>query len=151
MKKIIVTIRRETTPGLPTMKYPAIYNAREIESDKLGPPIRNGAMAIDGVDSAEILFCVSNALALRYITDSDVRIVNDVQADAWLAINKQELAKPAEEINPGRISAIAVKQAAGIALSPSDLNALDPEHPERGINKKKTTVAEFYPNPPNNR
>jgi len=147
MKFIIVTIRRDTTPGLPTMRYPAIYDANEVESDKLGSIILNGEMSIMGANSSEGLLCVSDVLATKYVADSDVRIATDAEADLWLSTNKQELAKPTEEVtDAARLEGIRVKTDAGTALSTSDNDALNPKNPEPGINERKTTVAEFYPN-----
>jgi len=127
------------------MKYPAIYNAHEIDEAKQGPMIREGRIP-RGEPTSKCLIKVSDALADRYGADPDIEIVNEAKADVWLAQNPQLAERPQEEVlSPERLTAILAKTEAGIALSQEDLDALDPNSPVRGINKVGRTCAEIFP------
>ncbi len=145
MKYILVTMKLQNVAGH-RMGYPGIYNAAEVELNKKGPIIYEGAFS-RGENTEQCLICVQDALATKYVTGSGglVKEVTDVEADAWLARNKQETDKPVEEItDQGRLIAIQTKTAVGQPLSQEDKDAVDPDNITKGINKRKTTVAEFY-------
>ncbi len=145
MKYILVTMKLQNVPGH-RMGYPSVYNAADVELNKKGPIIYEGAFS-RGEDTEQCLLYVQDALADRYVAGSRglIKEVTAVEADAWLAVNKQELAKSVEEItDQGRLIAIQAKKAAGQPLSQEDKDAVNPDHVTKGINKRKTTVAEFY-------
>lgn len=145
MKYILVTMKLQNVAGH-RMGYPGVYNAAEVELNKKGPIIYEGAFS-RGENTEQCLMYVQDALADKYVARSGglIKVVTDVEADAWLAVNKQETAKPVEEItDQGRLIAIQAKTAAGQVLSQEDKEAVDPDNLTKGINKRKTTVAEFY-------
>ncbi len=143
MKFIIVTIRRESD-RVP-MKYPAAYNAQEMEGKKRGPYIRDGGIGA-GQDSEEMLALVVDEHADKLALDPDIRILTRAEADTWLG-NDSRLAKQPTEIasDPERLAMIRTKVAAGIALSQEDLDALDPDSPIRGITRKTRDVNGHFP------
>ncbi len=153
MKFIIVTIKRNTTRGEPTMQYPAMYDRQVVKDEAVGPIIYNGGMSINGLDESECLLLVPDRIANAWEADPDIRIADKAAADLWIGTgNAQEDAKPSEEVTDDqRLRAIDTKIAAGVTLSASDLNALDPTNPERGINNKRTTSDEYYPVQPTGR
>ncbi len=145
MKYILVTMSLQNIPGH-RMKYPDIYDSSEVEINKKGKIIYEGAFS-RGENTEQCLLCVQDTLADKYVAGSGglIKEVTAVQADAWLATNKQELAKPAEEItDEARLTGIVAKKTAGQALSQEDLDAVDPDNLTKGINKRKTTVVQFY-------
>ena len=70
------------------MKYPSIYDAQEVERNKKGPIIYEGAFS-RGEATEECLLFLQDALADTYALDTDIRIVTEAQADTWLAANQQ--------------------------------------------------------------
>jgi len=76
-------------------------------------------------------------LADEYAMDPDMEIVTEEQADTLMEAWRIDKGEPEEFVqDPARIQAIAAKQAAGIPLTREDLDALDPESPVPGINKR---------------
>ncbi len=138
MKFIIVTIRR--TSAKP-MKYPAAYNSKEMQKKARGPTIRDGGIQRGG-DSAEMLCRVPDAYADTLALDPDIRILTRPQTEAWLAANPKLAEEPIERVSDElRLTMIRTKIAAGVALSPEDLDALNPDHPTRGITRKTHDIA----------
>ncbi len=139
MKFIIVTIRRESDKV--PMKYPAAYNSKEMQRKRRGTAIRDGGIQRGG-DSAEMLCQVPDAYADTLALDPDIRIIARPQVEAWLAANpnlaKQSIEQVSDEM---RLGMIRTKIAAGVALSQEDLDALNPDHPTRGITRKTHDIA----------
>jgi len=146
MKLILVTLTLQNIPGR-RMKYPSIYNASEVETYKKGPIIYEGAFS-RGESTEECLLYLEDTIADKYTGDAEGLCAEktEAEADSWLAVNIQESHKPTEIVtDQARLIAITAKAQAGITLSANDLAALDPENTEiHGIDKRKTTVAEFY-------
>ncbi len=144
MKFVIVTIRREMNPSLPRMRYPRVYDAMEVEVNKTGPLMYSEGLA-RGQNSEEMMMRLSDTLADRYAVDDDIRILTETEADAWLSVNPKVLRMPEERVTDvNRMIAIQAKVAAGIDLSPEDRDALDPNKPVRGINRKAKTAASLF-------
>jgi len=145
MKYIIVTIKRMNVPGK-RMGYPAIYNAQEIEFNKKGPIVYEGALS-RGLNTEECLISVQDSVADAYAAHPQglVRIVTEAEADTWLGNNVQLKSRPEERVTDvDRLQAIQTKIAAGFSLSTEDNQALDPDHVMRGINRiPKTAVGIF--------
>jgi len=145
MKYIIVTILRKNIPGK-RMGYPRVYNAQEIEFNKKGPIVYEGALSRGGT-AEECLIYVEDSVADAYSADPEnrVRTVTEAEADVWLSNNVQLKSRPEERVTDvNRIQAIQAKVAAGIILSTEDYNALDPDHVMLGINRvPKTAVGIF--------
>ena len=146
MKYVIVTIRRE--PGIP-MKYPAKYDSKEVDANKKGPLVYSGNLG-KGEASEEMMLFLNDIIADDYATGADMKIVNEAQADAWLAANER-IQERAEEVvtDPDRMLAIIAKALNVIApnlnhLSAEDVAALDPDNKMRGINRKPKTAAGIF-------
>lgn len=150
MKVLKVRIRRGGK-GEPMMVYPARYDAEEVDRSGLGPCNVNGTLAYSGHigkgKSKEWCYItLEDKLADEYALDPDMEIVTAAAADADMEAWRVANGLPAERIDTTRIQAIAVKQAAGIELSQTDLDALDPTKSEPGITpalKKLTDLPEF--------
>ncbi len=145
MKLVLVTLSLQNVSGK-RMKYPAIYNAAEVELNKKGPIIYEGAFSRHET-TEKILLYLDDVVADKYIGDAQGLCIEKTvaEADSWLATNIQESDKPDESVtDQARLIAITAKAQAGITLSTDDLAALDPDNATPGISKKKTTVAEFY-------
>ncbi len=139
MKFIIVTIRRESDKV--PMKYPAAYSAEEMQGKRRGAAIRDGGIQRGG-DSAEMLCRVPDDYADRLALDPDIRIISPPQVEIWLANNPNLAKQPIESVNDeSRLIMIQTKIAAGMGLSQEDLDALDPDHPTRGITRKTHDIA----------
>lgn len=144
MKYVIVKINKQNVPGQ-RMKYPAKYNAYEVDANKRGPIMYEGGLG-RGNASEECMIYLEDTVADKYATDPDMRIVPEAAADAWILANKQEQDKPNEQVTDvNRLIAIQVKIAAGKALSTEDNDALDPDKPDvKGISRKKTKAADIF-------
>jgi hypothetical protein len=145
MQYVLVTIRRNPDPQAKNrMLYPASYDANEVEAGKVGPLIYEGRLA-RGELTSKVLLRASDALAAKLNVDDDVEIVTAAVADAWLAQNVELNAKPDEVVtDPDRLLAIIAKNAAGVALSAEDLEALDPDKAVKGVERAKKTVATIF-------
>jgi len=141
MKIVKVRIRRGGV-GEDMMVYPAPYNAQEVDRSGVGPCGINGTGAYSGgigrgQDHEFCLILLDDEVADRYLESPDMEEVSAAVADSlmeeWRLDNDES-----EEVvtDPARLQAIVAKQGAGIALSQEDLDALDPEKPTRGINKR---------------
>ena len=144
---LIITMRRGNKKiGEPGMVYPDIYDAQEVDSNKQGPIIYEGALS-RGLATEECMIFVEQSVADAYKADDppNFRIANEAAADAWLAANKQLSERREEQVlDEGRMLAIIAKNAAGIALSQDDLDALDPDSPVRGINRLVKTAQGIF-------
>lgn len=143
MKYVIVKINKQNVPGQ-RMKYPVKYNAYEVDANKIGPIVYEGGIG-RGQPFEECMIYLADATADKYAVDPDMRIVAEVEANEWLAANKQEQAKPDETVTDvNRLIAIQVKIAAGKVLSQEDNDALDPDKPTKGISRKKKLAVEVF-------
>lgn len=144
MQYLVVTIRRETDLRRPRMRYPAIYDASDVDSQKRGPIIYEGALAL-GENTEECLMFVSDRLANAYKTDADMRMLTEVEADTWLAAARNLARIPEEQVtDANRLVAIQAKVAAGVALTAEDNAALNPDDPIAGINRRRKTALGIF-------
>lgn len=146
-KLMLVRIVRNLTPGQPRMRYPRVYDADEVERNRLGPIIYDGGLA-RGEDEEWALLCVRDELAEKYAKADpvNIRIISEEEAEAWLANNPQLQSMPNETVtDPNKLLAILAKKAAGVSLSEEDLKALDPNDPTPGIRKVPKRLHEIYP------
>jgi hypothetical protein len=146
MKVLKVHIRRGGK-GEKMMVYPSRYDAEEVDRNGLGPCNVNGTMAYSGHigkgESEEWCFItLDDKLADEYALDPDMEIVTAAAADTDMEAWRVENGLPAERIDATRIQAITAKQNAGITLSQSDLDALDPEKAEPGISPMLKKLAD---------
>lgn len=143
MKYVIVTIRRGT-PFQDAMVYPAPYNPTDVDRNKRGPIVYEGALAL-GEDTEECMIYLKDALADQYALDPDMWIVTETQADAWLAANRKLAKMPTERITDAdRVAAINLKVDVGVELSEEDLLALDPDESMQGINRFEKTAKAIF-------
>ena len=83
--------------------------------------------------------------ALEYAADPDMMIVDSVTADAEMEQARINNGVPEEQINDSIVNAIMAKQTAGIPLTQANLDALDPDKPERGINRARKLSKDVVP------
>jgi hypothetical protein len=124
------------------MVYPAGYNA--VEVDRLGTgPLPGGYSGHIGLGGGEEWLCIGldDEVAARYALDPDMAIVTPEDADTDMDDWETLRGEPKEKVTDAvRIQAIAAKQAAGIPLTQEDMDALDPDSPVRGINRRRRAV-----------
>ena len=138
MKFVHFTVTRETKGT--RFVYPPSFNAQEIEHKKTGIHLYAENILQGGL---LLRFDDDTFVARRYINQPGVSILPKPQADAWIATNRAS--DPEEETtDPNRMLAILAKSAASIALSTEDLDALDPDKPERGINRRRKRVEDYF-------
>lgn len=132
------------------MVYPDRYNAEEVDRYGVGPlNVQQMAGAYSGHigmggDEEWCLIVLLTSLAQEYAESPDMEIITAPEADALMEEWRIYLGEPEEVIlDPGRIAAIRAKQGADIPLTQEDLDALDPEHPARGINKRLRPIKEM--------
>ncbi len=146
MQFIVVTIRVNTRPDGPKMRYPSVYNAKQVELNKEGPILYDGGIG-RGEATEECMIHVQDALATSYASHPDIRIVNEAAANSWINDNPVMQEAPVERVTDiDRMFAILAKNAAGQALSAEDLAALDPDNTMRGINSKPKTARGYFNN-----
>jgi hypothetical protein len=162
MKIVKVTIRRETNPNLPRMRYPARYNAKEVERFGKGPgEFQNASGAYSGgigrgADTEYCLILLEDAVADEYATDPDMEIINAATADADMEQWRIDNNEPETTVQDSdRVQTIYAKigaavgmtaqekTAAGLDLTQEELNILDPENPLPGINKRLRSVTDI--------
>lgn len=143
MKYVIVTMTRGTVSE-PSMKYPSVYNAQEIERNKKGPIIYEGAFS-RGEATEECMLFLQDTLADTYALNTDIRIVTEANADVWLAANQQLQELPDVRVtDANQLSLVRIKQAEGIPLNKDDLRTLDPDDIRRGVNRIPKTAAKIF-------
>jgi len=143
MKYVIVTMRRGST-GEDAMVYPTAYKAWEVDQNKRGPIVYEGAFSL-GEATEECMIYLNDAVADKYALDPDMRIVTEAQADAWLTANRELARLPTEIVtDANRLTVIKIKLDAGIELSDEDYLALDPDEPMQGINRRKKTAKAVF-------
>lgn len=144
MKYVVITTRLGAV-GEDQIKYPAVYNAEEIDRSRLGPLVYKGRHD-EGDETGEVLTALKDEVADRYALDPDVRIVSKAVVTTWLKTNPNMAADPEERVtDPERLQAIQTKIAAGITLSTEDHDALDPDKPVRGINRRLKNADSYFP------
>lgn len=151
MRLLKVRIKRgDYTKGEPQMVYPAKYNP--VEVDRVGRSsvmINSAGISLSGDigrgdDEEFCIIAMPDELALEYAKDPDMAIISSEEADALMESWRENNKVPVEAVaDPVRLQAISAKQAAGIALSQEDMDALDPEKDTRGINKTRKPVGEM--------
>jgi len=143
MKYVLVTIRRGVPPE-PAMMYPGVYDAVEVERNKKGPIVYEGALSF-GEDIEECLIYLKDAVADAYALHADVQIITEAQADTWLSANRQLQRMPEVRVtNADRLVSIALKQQLGEELDEEDLRVLDPDEPVRGISRVPKTTRGLF-------
>jgi len=153
MKVVKVRIRRGNV-GENQMVYPQRYNAEEVDRNGLGPLNVNQTGAYSGHigrGGAEewCIILLADTLAADYAKDKDMEIITSRKADALMEQWRIDNDESDEVVrDPERINAIAVKQAARIALTAEDLRALDPDDSIPGINKRLRKVADIVARSP---
>ena len=145
MKLVKVRIRRgDPRKGEPQMVYPSLFDPQEVHARGIGHVHgRYGYSGHIGMGGNEewTIVGVDDAVATRYATDADMAIVTPVEADALIEEWRVFRGDPAEVVtDPQRIQAIATKQAAGLALTDEDREALDPEGDTHGVNRLASTA-----------
>lgn len=133
MKILKVIIRRVTDPTKPRMSYPDVYKAEEVDRSGVGVLAYSKAMS-RGSDTEECIICVEDSIADKYLTDSDITELTQLQAEALVSQWDTDNNEPIETVNDvNRLIAIQAKKAAGITLTQNDLDALDPDSSVKGI------------------
>ena len=149
MKIVKVTIKKGGV-GDSMMKYPARYDAQEVDREGLGPAAVNqvgisysGAMN-RGNSESHCIIMLPNALADEYSTDPDMAMITDAQADIFMEDNRVANGIPEESVNDiNRLTAITAKQGASIDLTAEDIKALDVNDRTPGIVKSRKTMSEI--------
>ena len=144
MKYVLITTRLGAV-NEDQIQYPAVYDAVEVDRSRLGPLIYKGRHD-EGDETGEVLTALKDEVADRYAQDSDVRIVSKAVVTTWLKNNPNMAADPEEQVTDSeRLMAIQTKIAAGITLSTEDRDALDPDKPVRGINRRRKNADSYFP------
>jgi len=126
------------------MVYPDVYDAIEVERNKKGPIVYEGALSF-GEDTEECLIYLKGIVADAYALHADISIITEAQADVWLAANRQLQRLPETRITDAdRLTTIALKQQLGEEFDEEDLQALDPDEPMRGINRVPKTARGIF-------
>lgn len=142
MKIVKVMIRRgDPAAGQRQMLYPTRYNAKEVDAKgRILPAGYSGHIGLGG-DTEWLFIALDDETADDYALDPDMEIVAPEDADADLESWRVMRGEPAEQVTDAvRIQAIAAKQAAGIPLTDEDRDALDPDKPVRGINRRPSAT-----------
>jgi hypothetical protein len=143
MKYLKITMTRGSA-GEAAMKYPAPYDPQEVDRNKQGPIVYEGAFQY-GEATEECLVYLNNAVANAYdAASADMAVITEAEADAWLAANRLLAKTPEESVAPDRIAAIKLKYDLGETLSEEDRRALDPDDPIPGINRRKKTARGIF-------
>ncbi len=147
MKLLRVRITRGGT-GDPAMRYPARYNAQEVDRNGMYATAIAGTTALSGGLSRgeDVEFCVialRDELADEYALDPDMELITPEMADQLIE-QWRVLRGDSEEVvdSPSRIQAIAVKQQAGLPLTDEDRAALDPASAVPGVRRRVRPVRE---------
>ena len=135
--------------GEDLMVYPARYNAYEVDRNGIGPlSVQRAAGAYSGHiglggGEAWCFIILPMALAEEYATDPDMEIVTPEQADADMDEWRRMRGESNEIVlDSNRVAAIQAKQAAKIHLTQDDHDALNPDSPMRGINRRLCPIRE---------
>lgn len=141
MKIVRVNIKRGGA-GKGGMIYPAGYDPVEVDRHGTGP-LPGGYSGHIGMGGSEewLYIGLDDAVADAYALDPDMEIVAAADADTDMDEWQTMRGEPSERVtDPDRIQAIVAKQAAGITLTQEDRDALDPDSPVRGINRRTRAV-----------
>lgn len=143
MKYLKVTMSRGG-PGEAAMLYPSPYDPQEVDRNKQGPIVYEGAFQY-GEAEEECLIYLNDSVADAYATSPDMDTISEAEADAWLAANRLLAKIPEERVSDAdRISAIKLKHDLGEALTDEDYRALDPDDPIPGITRRKKTAKGIF-------
>ncbi len=144
MKYVLITTRLGA-PNENQIQYPAVYDAAEVDRVKLGPLVYKGRHD-EGDETGEVCTCMKDEAAAKYAQDPDIQILTEAETTRWLQANPNLAGIPEEQVtDPDRLQAIQTKIAAGVALSTEDRDALDPDKPVRGINRKRKDAQSYFP------
>ena len=149
MKYLIVTVRRETNPNLPTMKYPLDYKPLEVDANKQGPLIYDQGLALGG-DIEEMLVRLKDTIADQYALDADMRIVTEAEANIWLAGVARVQARAEEQVTDSdRLQLIMVKTLLALVgnddhLTQEDRDALNPIAPMGGVRQRGKQAKDLF-------
>lgn len=144
MKYVLITTRLGAV-NENQIQYPGVYDAVEIDRVRLGPLIYKGRHD-EGDATGEVLTSMKDEAATKYAKDPDVRIITEAEATMWLQTNPNMAGDPEERVTDSdRLMAIQTKIAAGIPLSTEDSDALDPDKPVRGINRRRKDAQSYFP------
>jgi len=147
VKFLVVKVKANRSRKGNRMIYPEPFNADEVHRSMKGPLLYEGGITQGfGDDSEECLILLTDDVADKYDANSrNMRILTRVEAEAWLSNARSIQAQPQEQVTDiDRMHSIQAKVAARIKLSKEDLNALDPDHPVVGINRRHKTVAAIF-------
>lgn len=137
-----VLIRRDTNPTNSSMVYPDRYIATEVDACGIGPTGVNGSASYSGhmARGGDVEWCfimLPYDLAYEYAEDPDMDVVTPEHADECMERWCRERGDSEDIVRDReRVLAINTKLLAGIELTQEDKDALDPESPIRGINKR---------------
>ena len=145
VKYLKITIQRGSL-GEDAMVYPTPYDPIEVDRNKQGPIVLEGAMRF-GEATEEAVIYIADSVADAYAAASpNMEVITEEQADVWLQTARNLTERHIEErvVDPNRLLSIQVKQNAGVALSREDLQALDPDDLTPGINRRRKTAAAIF-------
>jgi len=138
--------RGDMAAGENMMKYPACWDAYEVEGAKVGPILYSGRIRA-GDDFEYCLVCFHNdEVADRYLRSCPLEILelSEEAANEFIRNEWEGRDMPEEVVtDPNRVMAIMAKKMAGLELSEDDLKVLDPDEPTRGINRRPKDVSIF--------
>lgn len=150
MQFVKVTIRRGGS-GEPKMKYPAPYNAEEVDRVGIGPGGINQADIVysgdmsRGSSTATCLIMLPPKEAAAYTVSGDMEIISDADVDTLMEENRLKNKIPEETVNDiNRIQSIQAKTGVGITVTAEDLKSLDvDDRSVPGVVKSRRTAAEI--------
>jgi hypothetical protein len=138
MKLIKLKISRNRTPEKTSYSYPKEYAARKVA---FGPIYesslpKNFKAVVDRGDSDEyILFGVKDSDAPTFLACPHAK---EVDYDEALSLGETWTEVKEVITDTKKVTELAIKAARGRALSAEEKAALDPDSPERGINKGRS-------------
>ncbi len=144
MKYVLVTFRT-ADPNLPGSgyRYPKRYSADRVQSSGSGKVLYDFTKGFDANGEQECLVLVDDALADRFATDPDMRIITDDQATAWVAANLSVAAIPEYSVDEPLVAAVHARVAANMETA-EDREFLDPDHDSPGVRRVNRTKEALF-------
>ena len=152
MKFVLVTFRQAArgNKNNDQFAYPKGFSGVEIVAVGGKGPIYHLPIELDDEGKAVCLCYVPDDLSARYLKQhpDEIREATDAEADTFVATQQKDM--PDYVVDTNTMQALIARQGAGIAMTPEELEMLDPAKPRIGIVRRVTTKeAIFGIKPPN--
>lgn len=134
MKTIKAWVRVVQDENSTSYEYPRLWldNATSIPS-VIYPKDRSGQQDIGGQPHQLVYFVADDALASRLVSECGYEETTKAETAVYAETNSPRLPVVVDQ---NKVTGILAKSALGQELSQKEMDALDPENPEPGINKQ---------------